>query len=71
MKGQFTESQGIRFYCEQCEKFQPVIIGKLDTDKLWADILCKKCKLVLATIESDKPGICKVEYSEPKKEKEK
>jgi len=51
----------VRFYCELCEKSQPVIIEPLQKDelngeKIWGDILCAECRLVIATITADEPG---------------
>ena len=50
----------IKFYCEHCEKFQPVEIEPVQRDNLnpvpWGDILCSVCHLVIATMAADEPG---------------
>jgi len=53
----------VRFYCHCCEQCQPVTIGRLrkgdarsPKTQAWADILCKACSLVIATVEADEEG---------------
>lgn len=54
----------VKFYCEYCDKYTPVIIDPfLSTDSLngesiWGDIICaiKGCNSV-TTITADEPGI--------------
>jgi len=50
----------IKFYCEHCEKFQPVETEPVQRDDLnpvpWGDILCSVCHLVIATMTADEPG---------------
>ena len=61
----FIEAKGIRVFCEGCQDFRTVVTTALKTDhynaKPWTDLMCKKCKLVIATIEADEPGICNIE----------
>ena len=57
-----AERKGMKFFCEYCGNIQEVEIEPLSTDKLnkpkiWADILCKECHFVIATIEAEEPGI--------------
>jgi hypothetical protein len=51
----------IRFYCDSCEKDQPVILEPVQTDALndgpWGDVVCAECHLVLGTMFADEPGI--------------
>lgn len=59
-----------KFFCELCETAQPVIIepckkDSLNGEKIWGDIVCKECHLVIATIECDEAG----EYEFVRKEK--
>lgn len=55
-------SNTVRFFCESCAKQQPVIIEPLQTDEInkpliWGDIICKACRLAIATISADEPGV--------------
>jgi hypothetical protein len=51
----------IRFYCDSCEKDQPVTLEPVQTDALndgpWGDVVCAECHLVLGTMFADEPGI--------------
>lgn len=52
----------IKFYCSSCQKNQPVIIeefkkDQLNGEKIWADVVCSQCHLVLISLEADEPGI--------------
>ena len=52
----------VKFYCDHCEKHREVIIEPLQRDSLngdavWGDIICTSCRVIIATITSDEPGI--------------
>ena len=50
----FLDSQKTTFYCQTCEKHQPISFANANDTKtgmLYTDILCKKCMFILATIE--------------------
>lgn len=52
----------VRLFCVVCQKSQPIIIepmqsDDLNGDKIWGDIICSECKLVIATVEVQEPGI--------------
>lgn len=50
----------VEFYCDYCELTGPVEIEPLSPDDLndanWGDIVCVRCRLVIATITADEPG---------------
>jgi transcription initiation factor TFIIIB Brf1 subunit/transcription initiation factor TFIIB len=51
-----------KIYCENCGKRVPLEIDHMRSDDLngdviWGDLVCSKCKLVIATLEVDSPGI--------------
>jgi len=51
----------VRFYCEGCGESRAVIIEDLQSDDLngdrvWGDIICRECRLVIATVSADSPG---------------
>jgi len=51
----------IKFYCDSCGCSQPVIVEEmksddLNGDKVWGDIVCSVCHLVIATVTVDKPS---------------
>jgi len=50
----------LKFHCEVCERHQEVEIEPLQFDELnrgaWGDIICKECRLVIATFSSEQSG---------------
>lgn len=52
----------VKIYCELCEESQPVLIDRmqkddLNGDKIWGDLVCSVCKLVITSLETDEPGV--------------
>lgn len=48
-----------KIYCKHCDKHQPLLIDrmqKLNGDIIWGDLVCSKCKLVIASIRVDEEG---------------
>lgn len=65
----------VKIYCEACEKYTPILIHtvwpkEISTDftDYWTDIQCRKCSLVITTIEVDEPGDYAIVKVKPKKE---
>ena len=50
----------VKFYCEMCDEHTPAHIEPAAIDDLnpmpWGDVVCERCKLVIATYSADKPG---------------
>lgn len=52
----------IKIWCEGCGGNVPFELEKLSSDDLngdaiWGDVVCPNCKLVIATITADEPGL--------------
>jgi len=51
----------ILFYCESCGSAQQVYIEPAVFDELngmpWGDIICKRCRSIIATYSADKEGV--------------
>ena len=54
------EQAELKFYCRGCGERQSVTIEPLKFDDLnddaWGDIVCNKCRLVIATMSSSREG---------------
>jgi hypothetical protein len=52
----------VRIYCGSCDYDAPMIIDQmqkdsLNGDKIWGDLVCGRCRSVIATISVNEPGI--------------
>jgi len=51
----------MQIYCEICgnqpARIDPMTSNELNGDKVWGDICCSKCALVICTLTVDDPGI--------------
>jgi hypothetical protein len=61
---QVEDSRELKFYCSSCGDHQPVEIEPLRKDDLngdvaWGDIICRKCRFIIATVTSETEGILK------------
>ena len=55
----------MRIYCDLCGEYAEFDIDQMRTDELnekpWGDIVCRQCRLVIATIVVDEPGLYAIE----------
>ena len=53
---------GLKFYCEVCDKCQPIkpVVLKQDNEfpenGIWDDIVCDHCHFVIATVFAEQEG---------------
>jgi hypothetical protein len=58
-KASISPPEGIasgKIYCEVCDGFQPLLVekphvGMRPEDGLWGDVMCARCRFVIATVD--------------------
>ena len=55
-------SKGVKIFCVACDKYTPLEIEPLQVDeqngeRIWGDIVCPKCHLVICSLSADEPGL--------------
>lgn len=54
-------SNGVRIFCQSCNRMQPLEVERMGADRLngtriWGDLLCATCHLVIATLTVPEAG---------------
>ena len=52
----------VKIYCEVCQRNVELKIDMMESDtlngdKIWGDLVCAECCLIIASLEVDAPGI--------------